>query len=115
VTDASHHLRDWLESRLTTVDPGFAQAIRAALPDGAGDVPMSEGAEMFSAAATASLRDLLLEGCDVRASATKLLVVDALATYACEAMAYAPDAVTTRAASMMRDIASVLPEDDDAA
>lgn len=115
MTNADQRLGAWLESRLVSVESGFAHAIRAALPAGADNVPMTDGAETFSAAAAAGLRDLLLEGCEERASAAKLLVIDALATYACEALAYSTDDIARCAESMMREVASVLPDGDDAA
>lgn len=108
MTTADERLGSWLDHRLASVDDDLAARIRKALPPNAIETPMSVGGEALADVAAASLRVLLASGCETRAAAPDLLVIDALVTYACEAIAQSDGDVAARADAVLHIVTAVL-------
>lgn len=108
-------LGDWLDIELSSVEQGLAVRVRAALPPGWRDAPVSEAAALFTDAAVGELSLLLERGCETRWAAPSLLAADALATYACELLAVAGGDVGREAEKVFHAISAVLPQPDEAA
>lgn len=105
----------WLDRRLNYVDRDLAGRIRAAVPEHVRGVSSTEGARALAIVASAALRDLISDGCETRASAPALLIIDALVTYACELAAEADADAAESASFMLREIASVMGDNNAAA
>lgn len=102
-------LGTWLDGRLVAVNDELATRIRSAVPAADLAASVMHGSEALGVAAATALRALLAGGCETRASALDLLVVDALVTYACE-VATEGDVevdVAARADFVLRQVASV--------
>lgn len=106
---AEESLGTWLEDRLVTVDEELATRIRSAVPAAALTAPVVHGSEALGVAAATALSALLAGGCETRASALDLLVVDALVTYACEVATEGegPVDVAARTDFVLQQVASV--------
>ncbi len=100
-------LGSWLDARLSTVDESLATRIRGAVPEQARSTASSAGGETLADAAAEALRNLLTSGCETRASAPDLLVVDALVTYACEVAAECGPDVGASADAVLRVITRI--------
>lgn len=100
-------LGSWLDARLCTVSEDLATRIRAVIPEQARSVRSSAGGDALAVAAATALRNLVINGCETRAAAPDLLVIDALVTYACEIAASNAADVEASADLVLREILRV--------
>ena len=97
--------RAWLESRRTPPEK-LAARLDAALA-AQREISGMSLSEVFAAAATGILRELIAGGVTERAIAIDLLAADALITYALEAAAEECDGFVTRADDMIAQLSEV--------
>ncbi len=76
---------------------------------------MSAAPELLTECAAERLRTLLAQGCDTRAAAPALLAIDALVSYACQALAFAGGDISERAEAMALALSTTLAAPDAAA
>lgn len=97
---------EWLRDR----EPPAPPALSARVAELLGDAPFVDAADAVRRcvdAAERAVAALLRDGCTTRASALDLLAADALATYAFELAAEAPEALGTIADAALRRFAAL--------
>ena len=112
MTNTTELLGDWLDGEVAGVPQELAVRIRAALPAAWRTAPVSAGSGIFADAAADELRGLLTRGCETRWAAPGLLTVDALATYACELLAFSGADIGTGTIEILSVIARTLSQPD---
>lgn len=112
---ATGQLGDWLDGELAAAPNELAVRLRSMLPENWRTVPMERAPTVLADAAAAELRGLLERGCDTRWAAPGLLAVDALVTFACEALALSGADISAGAADILQRVASTLPSSDSVA
>jgi hypothetical protein len=109
MTNDAGSLGAWLDSALADAPGELAVRVRGALPETWRDARLSDASRLLTDAAVAELRSLLARGCETRHAAPGLLTVDALVTYACEALAESGGDIQAGTASMVDALCNTLP------
>jgi hypothetical protein len=108
----SRQLGEWLDGELAAAPNELAVRLRSMLPADWRTVPMESAPSVLADAAATELRRLLERGCDTRWAAPGLLAVDALVTFACEALALSGSDICAGAGDILKRVASTLPQSD---
>ncbi|HEY8312225.1 MAG TPA: hypothetical protein VIG47_16785 [Gemmatimonadaceae bacterium] len=107
---ANGSLGEWLDGELATAPNELAVRLRSMLPQDWRTVTMERAPSVLADAAATELRDLLQRGCDTRWAAPGLLAVDALVTFACEALAISGGDIGAGTADILERVTSTLPQ-----
>jgi hypothetical protein len=109
VSDAAEKLGDWLERELAGAPQELAVRVRTSLPSAWRDATLLEAPMLLANAAAAELAGLLERGCETRRAAPALLTVDALVTYACQALALSGADIEGGTLAILECVAVTLP------
>jgi hypothetical protein len=96
----------WLDARTPPPPPALAARLRDVLAPALGD-GVARAPDVCLRVAEEMLAEQLASGATSRTSALDLLTIDALVTYAFEALGAHPDTLDARAADAMRRIAAI--------